>query len=99
MRLECCEALIFKDRETPGSSNPSLCGETTGSSPRSDVSWPVEASSENEHTSSVFDEMFTEIPETSSPAPPIPMNQRAFPTSQLSGFAAVWDNGKPHVKN
>src|SRR5271163_459927 len=86
MRLECCEALIFKDRETPGSSSPSLYSETTGTSPRSGVSWPMEASSENEHTSSVFDEMFMEIPETSSPAPPIPMNQRAFPTPQLSVF-------------
>jgi hypothetical protein len=53
----------------------------------------LDASAHNEHTSFIFDEMFVDIPMTPPSTHPLPADQRALPTPQLSIFAALWDNG------
>jgi Domain of unknown function (DUF3425) len=93
MHLEFREALVSEDGETQGSSDCSSCNETTGSSPKSTGTWSLATTCNDERTSSVFDELFVEIPVTAPSTPPVPIDQRAFPTPQLSVFAALWDNG------
>jgi hypothetical protein len=77
----------------PGSSSNSSGNEAAAISPGSIESWPLDASSKDEHTLLVFDELFVEAPVIATPTPPLPVDQRAFPTLQLSVFAALWDSG------
>jgi hypothetical protein len=50
------------------------------------LSWPVEASSKNERTYSTLDEMFVEILEISSLAPPYPYEPTSLPITTALGL-------------
>jgi hypothetical protein len=98
--FECCKALIFKDRETPGSSSPLIIQRDDRKFSR--VRRVVACGSfqrKRAHVVCLGRNVRGNPKRTSSPAPPIPMHQRAFPSPQLSVFAAVWDNGIPYVRN
>ena len=93
MSLDCGEPLVSEDGGTPDSSKPSPFNGTIRLSSDSSESWVVDAPSDHEQTSFAFDEMFVDIPVKTSPMSSMLIDQRAFPSPQLSVFGALWDNG------